>query len=173
MNSGNVYIYSASCFLLDINVFYCDNPSALGGRYVCAGWFLSLERASVGTCMVHEDFGDICGLDVGYVAQSTLERDIWVEEWIPVLWNATWELWRMKDNLLQGCLASATAGKKKSLYSIPCTSQNRQPGGHWVTNCPWLSLGLGEGTYLRTALACSEPLAEVGGLEHWSSLCLA
>ena len=42
----------------------------------------------------------------------------WVGEWIPLLWDATWELCRMKDNQLQECLVSTNCWKK-STGSIP------------------------------------------------------
>lgn len=51
--------------------------------------------------------GLCCNRDLRHVAESALERTIKVE-WIPVLWNATWELWRMKDNWLQGLLTAVT-----------------------------------------------------------------
>ena len=41
----------------------------------------------------------------------------WVWEQIPLLWDATWELWRRKDNQLQECLISTNCWKKN-----PCTS---------------------------------------------------
>ena len=42
----------------------------------------------------------------------------WVGEWSPLLWDATWELCRMKDNQLQECLVSTNCWKK-STGSIP------------------------------------------------------
>lgn len=33
-----IFVLHHVFFLLDINVFYCDNPSALGSRYVLDGF---------------------------------------------------------------------------------------------------------------------------------------
>ena len=46
----------------------------------------------------------------------------WVWKQIPLLWDATRELCRRKDNQLQECLISTSCWKKKN----PCTSWGRQ-----------------------------------------------
>ena len=47
------------------------------------------------------------------------EHRVWKQ--IPLLWDATWELCRRKDNQLQECLVSTKCWKKNS-----CTSRGRQ-----------------------------------------------
>lgn len=52
LNSENVHVYmcSATCFLLDINVFWLWSPKCTGGQ-VCSEWVL-LRRAGLETCAV-------------------------------------------------------------------------------------------------------------------------
>ena len=53
------------------------------------------------------------------------EHRVWKQ--IPLLWDATWELCRRKDNQLQECLVSTKCWKKKFLHL------SRMP----VNTCPW------------------------------------
>ena len=79
----------------------------------------------------------------------------WVWEQIPLLWDATWELWRRKDNQLQECLISTNCWKKKSLHLW------RMP----VITCPW---GLCcEGEHSWESWSQLWAVHGAGGLEGW------